>query len=139
METVASRSSTWTLPQYFASSSSISSGLYASAVATSTSGRTASMSAHRGSPTCLSVTSPTPRWCVTMRRRSSSGTAGRQIPLRWRTFSSLSTPTMRKSPYERAASRYSEWPSCRMSNVPMVSTTRRPSTRSASTISVMRR
>jgi hypothetical protein len=38
--------------------------------------------------------------------------------LRWRTFSSLSTPTMRKSPYDRAASRYIEWPSCRMSNVP---------------------
>ncbi len=45
---------------------------------------------------------------------------------------------MRKSPNFRAASRYMECPSWMMSNDPLVRTTRIPSTRKASTISVIR-
>ena len=73
-----------------------------------------------------------------MRSRSISGTAGRCGPLRARIFSSLSRPTIRKSPKRRAASRYMEWPSCRMSKEPLVRTTLRPSVRSAPTMAWIR-
>ena len=59
-----------------------------------------------------------------MRSRSIWGTAGRPGPLRVWILSSLSRPTIRKSPKPRAASRYMEWPSWMMSNEPLVSTTR---------------